>query len=100
MRFIRFSLALAEHRLTDKPLRADLNRLMELVVTRHVWGRDLAAEQMQEKLASALDEGRRHLVTVRKGENGRLEIEFKPELGDVGRAFIEASKSAPNNRPS
>jgi hypothetical protein len=44
--------------LTDKPLRDDLNRLMELVVTRHVWGRDLAAEQMQEKLASVLDEGR------------------------------------------
>jgi len=87
-------------RMNDKPLRDDLNRLMELVVTRHVWGRDLAAEQMQEKLASVLDEGRRHLVAVREGKNGRLDIEFNPELGDVGRAFIEASKVAPNNRPS
>lgn len=86
--------------MTDRPLRDDLNRLMELVVTRHVWGRDLAAEQMQEKLASVLDEGRRHLVAVRRRKNGRLEIEFAPELGDVGRAFIEASKAAPNNRPS
>lgn len=51
---------------------------MELVVTRHVWGRDLAAEQMQEKLASVLDEGRRRLVAVRKSKNGRLEIEFDP----------------------
>ncbi|MEY9184556.1 hypothetical protein [Bradyrhizobium sp. USDA 313] len=76
----------------------DLKRLMDLVVTCHVWGRQLNAEQMREKLASALDEGRRHyLVAVRKGENGRLEIEFDPELGDVGRAFAEASKDAPNN---
>lgn len=44
-----------------------------------------------------LDEGRRHLVTVRKAESGRLEIDFKPELG---RAFIEASKGVPDNRPS
>ncbi|WP_161491282.1 hypothetical protein [Bradyrhizobium neotropicale] len=55
---------------------------------------------MQEKLAAALDEGRRHLVTVRKGKNGRIDIEFNPELGDVGRAFDEASKAAPNNLPS
>jgi hypothetical protein len=55
---------------------------------------------MQEKLASALDDGRRHLVSVRQGQAGRLEIEFKPELGDVGRAFVEASKHVPNNRPS
>ncbi|WP_407194300.1 hypothetical protein [Bradyrhizobium sp. STM 3566] len=55
---------------------------------------------MQETLASALDEGRRHLVTVRKAQGGRLEIEFNPELGDVGRAFAEAAKGAPNNRPS
>jgi hypothetical protein len=78
----------------------DLERLMELVVTRHVWGRSLSAEQMQETLASALDESRRHLVTVRKAKSGRLEIEFSPELGDVGRAFIEASTSAPTTRPS
>jgi hypothetical protein len=71
---------------------------MELVVTRHVWGRGLAADRMQEKLASALDEGRRHLVTVREGKNGRPE--FSPELGEVGRAFNDASKAAPNNRPS
>lgn len=57
------------------------------------------AEQMQAKLASALDEGRSHLVSVRNGKGGRLDIEFSPELGDVGRAFAEASKSAPNNRP-
>lgn len=82
------------------PLPADLKRLMDLVVTRHVWGRNLNAEQMQEKLASALDEGRRHLVTVHEQEDGRLGIEFAPELGDVGRAFTEASKSAPSNRPS
>jgi hypothetical protein len=79
---------------------SDLARLMELVVTRHVWGRELTAEQMQEQLASALDEGRRHLVTVRKGKSGRFEIGFKPELGNVGRAFIEAAKGAPTNRPS
>ncbi|OAF14127.1 hypothetical protein AXW67_00590 [Bradyrhizobium neotropicale] len=79
---------------------ADLERLMGLVVTRHVWGRGLDTEQMQEKLAAALDEGRRHLVTVRKGKNGRIDIEFNPELGDVGRAFDEASKAAPNNLPS
>jgi len=81
-------------------LPADLKRLIKLVVTRHVWGRQLSAEQMQEKLASALDEGRRRLVTVRKAKSGRLEIEFSPELRDVGRAFTEASKGAPNNRPS
>jgi hypothetical protein len=85
---------------TDGGLPVDLERLMELVVTRLVWGRGLSAEQMQEKLASALDEGRRHLVTVRAAEDGRLGIEFAPELGDVGRAFVEASKSAPSNRPS
>ena len=73
---------------------------MELVVTRHVWGGNLSAEQMQNTLASALDESRRHLVTVRKTRSGRLDIEFNPELGDVGRAFIEASISAPTNRPS
>jgi hypothetical protein len=50
--------------LTNQPLRDDLKRLMELVITRHVWGRDLTAEQMQEKLASALDDGRRHPVAV------------------------------------
>lgn len=75
--------------------RDDLARLIELVVTRHVWGRDLTEEQMQDTLASALDEGRRHLIKVRAVEDGRLAIEFAPELGDVGRAFIEASKSAP-----
>ncbi|MDA9399704.1 hypothetical protein ACM42_23595 [Bradyrhizobium sp. CCBAU 25338] len=73
---------------------------MELVVTRHIWGRGLTAEQMQDTLASALDEGRRHLVRVRKGPDEQMEIEFKAELGDVGRAFVEASKSAPDNRPS
>lgn len=81
-------------------LPEDLKRLMELVVTRHIWGRQLSAEQMQETLASALDEGRRHLVTVRRSKSGRLEIGFKPELGDVGWAFIQASKAAPNNRPT
>jgi hypothetical protein len=80
--------------------RSDLARLMELVVTRHVWGRGLEAEQMQETLPSALDEGRRHMVTVRRGQSGQLEIEFAPELGDVGRAFIEASEAAPDHRPS
>ena len=69
-------------------------------MTRHVWGRGLATEQMQEKLAATLDDGRRHLVTVRRGEGGSPEIEFNPALGDVGRAFIEASKRAPSNRPS
>lgn len=64
--------------------RDDLARLMELVVTRHVWGRDLTAEQMQAKLASALDEGGRHMVAVRRGQSGQFEIEFAPELGDVG----------------
>ena len=54
---------------------------------------------MQAKLASALDAGRRHLVTVRKGEVGRLDVEFAPELGDVKRAFVEASRGGPNNRP-
>lgn len=55
---------------------------------------------MRATLAATLDEGRRHLVTVREEEDGRLGIEFAPELGDVGRAFVEASKSAPGNRPS
>ena len=81
-------------------MRADLDRLMELVVTRHVWGRGLDAEQIREKLASVLDEGRRHLVSVRKGQGGRLEIEFSPELGDVGQAFVEAAKNVPTSRPS
>lgn len=80
--------------------RSDLARLMELVVTRHIWGRGLEPEQMQETLASALDQGRRHMVTVRRAQSGQLEIEFAPELGDVSRAFVEASKSAPTNRPS
>jgi hypothetical protein len=74
--------------------------LMDLVVTRHVWGRNLRAEQMQKKLASALDDGRRHLVTVCLQEDGRLGIEFAPELGGVKRAFVEALKGAPNNRPA
>jgi hypothetical protein len=82
------------------PLPTDLKRLMDLVVTRHVWGRNLSAEQMQEKLASALDVDRRHLVTVRKGEGGLLDIQFAPELGDVERAFVEASKGTPNRRLS
>ncbi|NOJ46046.1 hypothetical protein [Bradyrhizobium archetypum] len=86
--------------MTDKPIRDDPNRLMELVVTRHVWGWGLSPEQMQEKLAAALDEDRRHLVAVRRKEDGRLAVEFSPELGDVGRAFIEASKAAPTNLPS
>ena len=60
----------------------------------------LIGEQMQAQLASALDEGRRHLVSVRERPNGQLEIEFAPELGEVGGAFVEASKRAPNNRPS
>lgn len=81
-------------------LPSDLERLMDLVVTRHVWGRNLSAEQMQATLASALDEGRRHLVKVRAEEDGRMGIEFDPELGDVGRAFVEASKRVPGNRPS
>lgn len=76
-------------------LPADLTRLMELVVTRHVWGRGLSGERVQAKLASALDEGRRHLVSVQAGKDGNLNIEFSPELGDVGRAFTEASKTAP-----
>jgi hypothetical protein len=76
--------------------QSDLERLMELIVTRHVWGRDLAAEQMQREL----DDGRRHLVSVRRAENGRLDIEFSPELGDVDRAFVEASKMSPSYRPS
>lgn len=83
-----------------EPLPADLMRLMELVVTRHVWGRGLSGKQMQAKLASALDEGRRHLVSVRRAKSGCIDIEFSPELGDVGRAFTEASKTAPFNRPS
>lgn len=45
---------------------------MELVVTRHIWGRGLTAEQMQEKLASALDDGHRHMVNVRRGQSGQL----------------------------
>jgi hypothetical protein len=43
---------------------------MELVVT-DTSGAAISA-QMQKKLASALDDGHRHLVTVRKGERGRL----------------------------
>jgi hypothetical protein len=82
------------------PLPADLERLMELVVTRHVWGRNLDAEQMQEHLRLSLDEGRRHLVTVRRAADGQLGIEFDLDLGDVRRAFAEASKSVPSNRPS
>lgn len=78
----------------------DLDRLMELVVTRHLWGRGLSAEQMQQKLAAVLDEGRRHFVQVREGKGGRLDIEFSPELGDVASAFVEASKGAPGNRPT
>ena len=81
-------------------MSSDLDRLMQLVVTRHVWGKDLNAQQMQERLASALDEGRRHLVTVRKTKDGRLGIEFHAGLGDVERAFNEAAKTAPNNLPS
>lgn len=72
---------------------------MELVVTRHIWGSALRAEQMQEKLASVLNEGHRHLVTVRKAQSGHLEIQFDQELGDVGGAFTETSKSVPGNRP-
>ncbi|CCD97765.1 hypothetical protein BRAS3809_1320005 [Bradyrhizobium sp. STM 3809] len=81
-------------------LPSDLKRLMELVVTRHVWGRGLSAEQLQAGLRAALDGGRKHLVAVRVGENGRPEIEFDPELGDVGRAFTEAAARAPRNFPS
>lgn len=91
---------MADRAYSGCPLPEDLKRLMELVVTRHIWGDQLDAGQMQEQLASVLDEGRRHLVTVRPSKSGRLEIEFKPELGDVGRAFLEASKGAPSNRPS
>ena len=48
-----------ETRMSDQDsLPADLRRLMQLVVTRHGWGKGLTAEQMQERLASALDEGR------------------------------------------
>lgn len=83
-----------------EPIPSDLDRLMKLVVTRHVWGRGLSAEQMQARLAAALDENRRHLVAVRIGKAGRLEIEFSPQLGDLGRAFAEASRGAPANRPS
>lgn len=72
---------------------ADLARLMQLVVTRHVWGKGLTAEQMQERLAFALDEGRTRLVSVRTLVSGRLEVEFDARLGDVGRAFKEASKA-------
>ena len=78
-------------------MSTDLDRLMQLVVTRHVWGKGLSAEQMQERLASALDEGRRHLVKVRNAKGGRLGIEFDPELGDVEQAFKNASKSTPPN---
>lgn len=80
-------------------MSADLDRLMELVVTRHLWGLGLNAAQMQARLSSALDEGRRHLVRVRQGNNGRLEIEFDGQLGDIGHAFSQAAKTAPNNRP-
>lgn len=54
---------------------------LELVVTRHVWGGNLSAEQMQETLAATLDAGRRHQVTVRRAKSGRLELEFNPKLG-------------------
>jgi NADH dehydrogenase FAD-containing subunit len=76
-------------------MSTDLDRLMQLVVTRHIWGKGLSAEQMQERLSSVLDEGRRHLVTVRKAGGGRLGIEFAAGLGDVERAFKEAAKSSP-----
>lgn len=79
--------------MTDSEVPDDLARLMQLVVTRHVWGKGLTAEQMREKLASALDEGRTDLVSVRTLVSGRLEVEFDAKLGDVGRAFEEASKS-------
>jgi hypothetical protein len=91
------------YRVKDKPARHASPRRPE---TSNGFGGNqtrldnLNAEQMQEKLASALHDGRRHLVTVRKGERGRLDIQFAPELGDVERAFVEAWKSAPNNRPS
>ena len=73
---------------------SDLKTLMELVVTRNVWGRDLSVGQMEAKLASVLDEGRRHLVTVCEQHDGELSIEFAPELGDVGRAFAEGLRAA------
>lgn len=82
--------------MADSEVPADLARLMQLVVTRHVWGRGLTAEQMREKLASALDEGRTDLVSVRTLPSGRLEVEFDTKLGDVGRAFEEASKATPS----
>jgi hypothetical protein len=62
--------------------------------------KSLSAPQMQQELSSALDEGRRHLVTVHQEKDGRLGIEFDPELGDVERAFTEASEGTPTNRPS
>ncbi|MHC2521681.1 hypothetical protein [Bradyrhizobium diazoefficiens] len=80
--------------MTNSGVPDDLARLMQLVVTRHVWGKGLTAEQMREKLASALDDGRTHLVSVRTLVSGRLEVEFDAKLGDVGRAFEEASKAA------
>ncbi|MGY4467649.1 hypothetical protein ACVWWK_003358 [Bradyrhizobium sp. LB9.1b] len=78
----------------DGGVPADLARLMQLVVTRHVWGKGLTAEQMRDRLASALDKDRAHLVSVRTLVSGRLEVEFDAQLGDVGRAFEEASKAA------
>lgn len=50
---------------------------------------------MQERLASVLGAGRRHLVTVRKASDGQLGIEFHAGLGDVEQAFKDAAKSAP-----
>ena len=81
------------HQLESMP--SDLKALMELVLTRNVWGRGLSVSQMETKLASVLDEGRRHLVTVCERCDGELSIEFAPELGDVGRAFAEALRAAP-----
>src|SRR5262249_22480865 len=68
--------------------RVKSQRLSQRPETSHGVG----GRQMQQKLASARDVGRRHLVTVRKGEGGRPEIGFAPEMGGVGRAFAEASK--------
>lgn len=66
--------------MTDSEVPADLARLMQLVVTRHAWGKGLTAEQMQEKLASVLDDGRTHLVSVRTLVN--------LELFKIGRAYF------------
>lgn len=79
-------------------MSSDLDRLMQLVVTRHEWGKGLNAKQMQDRLSSALDEGRRHLIKVRTARNGRLGIEFDPALGDVEGAFNRASDTERQNR--